>query len=80
MRLLITVLKAGEGQDILVVEIGGAVVILRGAVFGGYSRDEKLSLENMAMSVHLTLVPYIKVAGELKTNPALSRRIAPYRY
>ena len=62
--------KAGEGQDILVVEIGGTVGDIEGLPFLEAIRAMKVELgKNMAMSVHLTLVPYIKVAGELKTKP-----------
>ena len=62
--------KAGEGQDILVVEIGGTVGDIEGLPFLEAIRAMKVELgKNMAMNVHLTLVPYIKVAGELKTKP-----------
>lgn len=62
--------KAGEGKDILVVEIGGTVGDIEGLPFLEAIRAMRVELgKNMAMNIHLTLVPYIKVAGELKTKP-----------
>lgn len=62
--------KAGEGKDILIVEIGGTVGDIEGLPFLEAIRmlGGELGQEN-AMFVHLTLVPFIKAAGELKTKP-----------
>ena len=61
---------AGEGKDILIVEIGGTVGDIEGLPFLESIRmlGGELGHEN-AMFIHLTLVPYIKAAGELKTKP-----------
>jgi len=62
--------KAGENQDILIVEIGGTVGDIEGLPFLEAIRAMRVELgKNRAMNIHLTLVPYIKVAGELKTKP-----------
>lgn len=61
---------AAKGNDILIVEIGGTVGDIEGLPFLEAIRmlGGELGKEN-AMFIHLTLVPYIKVAGELKTKP-----------
>ncbi len=62
--------KAGENKDILIVEIGGTVGDIEGLPF--LEAIRALSLEvgkHNAMTIHLTLVPFIKAAGELKTKP-----------
>ena len=62
--------KAGEQQDILIVEIGGTVGDIEGLPFLEAIRMLSCELgSDNAMFVHLTLVPFIKAAGELKTKP-----------
>lgn len=62
--------KAGRGKDILIVEIGGTVGDIEGLPFLEAIRSLKTKVgKKNAMNIHLTLVPYIKVAGELKTKP-----------
>ncbi|MBZ7956129.1 CTP synthase [Campylobacter molothri] len=62
--------KAGEGKDILIVEIGGTVGDIEGLPFLEAIRALRLEMgKNNAMNIHLTLVPFIKAAGELKTKP-----------
>ncbi len=62
--------KAGKGNDILIVEIGGTVGDIEGLPFLEAIRALRSEVgRKNAMYVHLTLVPYIKVAGELKTKP-----------
>lgn len=62
--------EAGEGKDILIVEIGGTVGDIEGLPFLEAIRElYSESLEKDAMNIHLTLVPFIKAAGELKTKP-----------
>lgn len=60
----------GEGNDFLVVELGGTVGDIEGMPFLEAMRQLKHELpNNQAISVHVTLVPLISVAGELKTKP-----------
>lgn len=64
------IIKAGENKDILIVEIGGTVGDIEGLPFLEAIRALKLEVgKNNAMNIHLTLVPFIKAAGELKTKP-----------
>lgn len=62
--------QAATNQDILIVEIGGTVGDIEGLPFLEAIRALKLELGKAnAMNIHLTLVPFIKAAGELKTKP-----------
>ncbi len=62
--------KAGEEHDILVVELGGTVGDIEGLPFLEAIRQMKHDLEEFqTYFIHVTLIPYIKVAGELKTKP-----------
>jgi len=64
-------IQAGtEGHDFVLVEIGGTVGDIESLPFLEAIRQlgQELGRDN-AMFVHLTLVPYIKAAGELKTKP-----------
>ncbi len=64
------IIKAGEGKDILIVEVGGTVGDIESLPFLEAIRELRgiLGREN-TMYIHLTLVPYLKAAGELKTKP-----------
>ena len=61
---------AGEGRDILIVELGGTTGDIEGLPFLESIRQMKheYGRENV-MNIHVTLLPYIKAAGELKTKP-----------
>ncbi|MDL0088951.1 CTP synthase [Campylobacter gastrosuis] len=62
--------RAGEGKDILIVEIGGTVGDIEGLPFLEAIRALRAEVgRKNGMFIHLTLIPYIKVAGELKTKP-----------
>jgi CTP synthase len=61
---------AAEGVDIAIVEIGGTVGDIESLPFLEAIRQLKVELGNQnAVSVHVTLVPFIATAGELKTKP-----------
>ncbi|RUM70483.1 MAG: CTP synthetase [Sulfurovum sp.] len=64
------IFRAGEGKDILIVELGGTTGDIEGLPFLETIRQIKheLSRSNV-MNIHVTLLPYIKAAGELKTKP-----------
>ncbi|EDM79369.1 CTP synthetase [Plesiocystis pacifica SIR-1] len=64
------VLKAAEGVDLLICEIGGTVGDIESLPFLEAVRQLRLELgsEN-AIFIHLTLLPYLPTAGELKTKP-----------
>ena len=62
--------KAARGNDILIVEIGGTVGDIEGLPFLEAIRALRSEVgRSNGMFIHLTLVPYIKVAGELNTKP-----------
>ncbi len=64
------IISAGEGHDILVVELGGTVGDIESLPFLEAIREFKHVLpQEDTLFIHVTLVPYIKVAGELKTKP-----------
>ncbi len=64
-------IKAGaKGYDVGIVEIGGTVGDIESQPFVEAIRQMSLDLPSSHTAfVHLTLVPYIKVSGELKTKP-----------
>ena len=62
--------KAGESKDILIVELGGTVGDIEGLPYLETIRNIKHELgSSRVMNIHVTLLPYIKAAGELKTKP-----------
>ena len=61
---------AGENKDILIVELGGTTGDIEGLPFLETIRQIKHELgRTNVMNIHVTLLPYIKAAGELKTKP-----------
>ena len=63
------ILGAGDA-DVAVVEIGGTVGDIEGLPFLEAARQLKVELgPGRALLMHLTLVPYIATAGEIKTKP-----------
>jgi CTP synthase len=64
------VLSGNEGFDFVLVEIGGTVGDIEGLPFFEAIRQLGNDLpRGRAIYVHLTLLPYIPSAGELKTKP-----------
>jgi CTP synthase len=64
------VLTGNEGFDFVLVEIGGTVGDIEGLPFFEAIRQVGNDLpRGQAIYVHLTLLPYIPSAGELKTKP-----------
>ncbi len=64
------IIKAGEGKDILIVELGGTTGDMEGMPFLETIRQMKHELgKDNLMNIHVTLLPYIRTAGELKTKP-----------
>ena len=63
------ILGAGDA-DVAIVEIGGTVGDIEGLPFLEAARQLKVEMgSNRALLMHLTLVPYIATAGEIKTKP-----------
>jgi CTP synthase len=62
--------KGSEGADIVLVEIGGTVGDIESLPFMEAIRQMGVELgREKVLYVHLTLVPYIATAGEVKTKP-----------
>src|SRR5690606_33984322 len=62
--------RGAEGYDVALVEIGGTVGDIESLPFLEAARQLSLRAGRSAAAfVHLTLVPYIASAGELKTKP-----------
>ena len=55
--------------DFVITEIGGTIGDIESAPFMEAIRQMKWELGKSAINVHLTYVPYLKAAGELKTKP-----------
>jgi len=64
------ILAGGEGYDVAIVEIGGTVGDIESQPFLESVRQLKVELgSSCALLIHLTLVPFIAAAGEIKTKP-----------
>ena len=62
--------EAGRDRDVLIVEIGGTIGDIESLPFLEAIRQMGYNdYKGDCIYVHLTLVPYIKTAGELKTKP-----------
>jgi CTP synthase len=63
-------LAGQDGHDFILCEIGGTVGDIESLPFMEAIRQLRNELEpDRTLSVHVTLVPYIAAAGELKTKP-----------
>ncbi|MFH1135166.1 MAG: CTP synthase [Pseudomonadota bacterium] len=64
------IIAAADGVDVAIVEIGGTVGDIEGLPFLEAIRQLRLDLgrENV-LYIHVTLVPYMKASGEVKTKP-----------
>lgn len=64
------IVLGAAGVDVAVVEIGGTVGDIESLPFLEAARQLKVELgSSRALLMHLTLVPYIATAGEIKTKP-----------
>lgn len=64
------VLAGAEGQDIAIVEVGGTVGDIESLPFLEALRQLAVDIGRQnALFMHLTLVPYLKTSGEVKTKP-----------
>lgn len=68
-----TVLSLTEGEntpDVAIIEIGGTVGDIEGLPFLEAIRQLRSDIgRNNCLNIHLTLVPYLRAAGEYKTKP-----------
>ncbi|WP_031432250.1 CTP synthase [Methylomarinum vadi] len=64
------VYDSAEGMDVAIIEVGGTVGDIESLPFLETIRQIGIELgRDRAIFIHLTLVPYIKSAGEIKTKP-----------
>ena len=64
------IVKGAGNSDVAIVEIGGTVGDIESQPFLEAIRQMKLDLgSNQTLFIHLTLVPFLKSAGETKTKP-----------
>jgi CTP synthase len=68
-RRILNVAKSGK-YDVVIVEVGGTVGDIEGLPFLEAVRQLTLNVgRRNAINIHVTLVPFIRSAGELKTKP-----------
>ena len=60
---------SGEPFDFVITEVGGTIGDIESAPFMEAIRQLRWELGRNAVCVHLTYVPYLKAADELKTKP-----------
>jgi len=60
---------AGGEYDFIITEIGGTIGDIESAPFLEAIRQLRWELGGNSLCIHLTYVPYLKAAGELKTKP-----------
>ncbi len=61
--------KQEEGIDVVLVEIGGTVGDIESLPFMEAIRQFRNERPHDCLNIHLTYVPFIKAAGEVKTKP-----------
>lgn len=64
------IIEGGEGHDVVLVEIGGTVGDIESLPFLEAIRQMAVDVgREHTLYMHLTLVPYLAAAGEVKTKP-----------
>ncbi len=62
--------ESAEAKDVAIIEVGGTVGDIESLPFLEAIRQMQIELgHDRALFIHLTLVPYITSAGEIKTKP-----------
>jgi len=68
-RRIILCAKQEEGTNVVLVEIGGTVGDIESLPFLEAIRQFRYEHIGDCINIHLTYIPYIKAAGEVKTKP-----------
>lgn len=69
-EIKVRIKSVAKNHDFLVVELGGTVGDIEGMPYLEAMRQMKHELGSQrVISIHVTLIPYIKAAGEQKTKP-----------
>ena len=64
------IMQVAEGVDVAIIEIGGTVGDIESLPFLEAIRQCKIDVgKENAIYIHLTLVPFVSAAGQLKTKP-----------
>jgi len=64
------IMQVAEGVDVAIIEIGGTVGDIESLPFLEAIRQCKIDVgKDNAIYIHLTLVPFVSTAGQLKTKP-----------
>ncbi len=64
------ILQLADTVDVAIIEIGGTIGDIEGLPFLEAIRQFRFDVgRNNSLFIHVTLVPYIKTAGEVKTKP-----------
>ena len=63
------IVRAAEGYDVAMIEIGGTVGDIESLPFLEAIRQLGVEYGRKAMFMHLTLVPFLRAANEIKTKP-----------
>ncbi|MDE3055861.1 MAG: CTP synthase [Verrucomicrobiota bacterium] len=68
-RRILATAQQEAGTEVVIVEIGGTVGDIESLPFLEAIRQLRLSEPTSSLTIHLTYVPFLKVAGEVKTKP-----------
>jgi CTP synthase len=66
---ILTAARIEPGIDLVVVEIGGTIGDIESLPFFEAIRQFRYERPRDCLNIHLTYVPYLKAAGEVKTKP-----------
>ncbi len=69
IKYRIKILGSDNKYDFIITEIGGTVGDIESLPYIEAVRQMKWELGKNCLVIHLTLIPYLKAAGELKTKP-----------
>ena len=69
IKYRIKLLGNDNNYDFVITEIGGTVGDIESLPYIEAVRQMRWEMGNRCLVIHLTLVPYLKAAGELKTKP-----------
>ena len=69
-RTILSLTEGDDAPDVAIIEIGGTVGDIEGMPFLEAIRQLRSQLgRGNCLNIHLTLVPYLRAAGEYKTKP-----------
>ena len=69
-RMVLSLAEGEDAPDVAIIEIGGTVGDIEGLPFLEAIRQLRTELgRDNCLNIHLTLVPYLRCAGEHKTKP-----------